>query len=161
MSTTHPPVSRELDRLMGRLRAVVSRGAEVLEDRMGRSSSQLAVLQSIDDGAAGVGDVARACLTHMSNASRTVDALVRDGLVSRSVDPQDRRAVVLELTGSGRACHEEMTRHRDDVVSTALSGLDPDERRTLARLLDQFLTGFEEALGMDEQGQDDADVSAG
>ncbi len=164
-ATTSPPpgatatttLSRELDRLMGRLRGVATRTAEQLEHRTGRSSTQLATLQSIANGATGVGDVARACLTHVSNASRTVDSLVRDGLVDRSVDPRDRRAVVLELTDAGTACRAQMTQHRDDAVAAAMTDLDVDERRTLVDLLDRFLTGFEHALGMDSQIDTDTD----
>jgi len=141
-----------LEALMGRLRAAVARGAGRVEDSVGRSTSQLVVLQSIGDGATGVSDVAAACLTHVSSASRTVDALVRDDLVIRSVDPDDRRAVVLELTDAGAACRDEMARARDEVVDQALSGFTPSERQALAHLLDRFLTGLEQALGDDDGG---------
>lgn len=156
MPTTRAAVSRDLDRLIARLRAVVGRGAEELERRMGLSSGQLAALRSIDDGATGVGDVARACVTHMSNASRSVDALVRDGLVDRSTDPRDRRAVILTLTDDGTATRAEMDRHRDQVVTAGLSGLDAEERRTLVALMDRFLTGFEDALAAPGPPLDDA-----
>ena len=75
-------------------------------------------------------------------ASRAIDGLVQLGLMKRSVDPRDRRAVALELTARGRA---RVTRQRSrfaGMLAPALERLEPEERaelvRTMARLNEEL-----------------------
>ena len=46
---------------------------------------------------------------HATSVSSTADRLVRDGLVTRSRDPHDGRAALLELTDAGRTLVERAT----------------------------------------------------
>jgi DNA-binding MarR family transcriptional regulator len=80
--------NRDLARSLKPLGVTVAkwRVLAVLGDRDGATMSQLAELSSID----------RTTLT------RTLDQMVRDGLVERRAGPSDRRIVHLHLTGSGR-----------------------------------------------------------
>jgi DNA-binding MarR family transcriptional regulator len=48
-------------------------------------------------------DIARAVGRGAPAVSRSVDALVRGGLVQRTQDPDNRRRLALRLTGEGRA----------------------------------------------------------
>ena len=66
-----------------------------------------------------------------ATASRTVDTLVGFGLVERTEDASDRRAVVIRPTRLGR----ERYRARRAPVEAALRRLRPDERAKLAELL--------------------------
>ena len=144
--TTTPPVMHDLEGMLGRLRSAVARGAECLEDVVGLPTTQLAALQAISDGTTTVSDVARQCLTHVSSASRTIDALVQEGLVDRSTDPDDRRAVILSLTPAGRTRSAAIDDHRRRLLDRAMAGFDEGERHQLVHLLDRFLTSFEEGL---------------
>ena len=51
-----------------------------------------------------LGEVARAAGRGAPAVSRSVDALVRAGLVERTQDPDNRRRLALRLTEAGRAC---------------------------------------------------------
>lgn len=60
------------------------------------------ILELDQSGPAGIGDFARALDLDASTLSRTVDGLVRAGLVSRETDPDNRRRQVVALTPAGR-----------------------------------------------------------
>jgi DNA-binding MarR family transcriptional regulator len=69
------------------------------------------------------------------SATEVVDALETKGLVARSPDPGDRRAVLVALTERGRALSEEVRRARgveSEKLFERLSGADRDD---LARIL--------------------------
>jgi MarR family transcriptional regulator, 2-MHQ and catechol-resistance regulon repressor len=73
-----------------------------------------------------------------STASRVVDALERKGLVERSADPDDRRALRLSPTAEGRSLH---ARIEDDILAqeAALLAEFPHEvRRSMAKLVGQL-----------------------
>jgi DNA-binding MarR family transcriptional regulator len=65
--------------------------------------------------------------------SRIVADLAEGGLIERVGDPQDRRAALVTPTREGRRLVERMRRERTDVLSVALEGLSPSERRALER----------------------------
>lgn len=52
-------------------------------------------------GGACLGDLADSLATDKSALSRTVESLVRDGLVERAQNPENRRKVSIRLTGAG------------------------------------------------------------
>jgi DNA-binding MarR family transcriptional regulator len=64
-----------------------------------------------------------------------VDALEGEGLLTRRPDRTDRRAVLLELTASGRRCLRRVLRVRDEICEQAVASLTPEERRLLVDLL--------------------------
>ncbi|MEU9112702.1 MarR family transcriptional regulator [Streptomyces sp. NPDC048483] len=70
------------------------------------------------------------------SATEAVDALERDGLVSRGPDPSDRRAVLVTLTDHGTAVIREAEGPRRAVVDGLFSALDAEDRAELLRLLD-------------------------
>lgn len=146
MSPTPTTPTDTLDGIMERFRSVVARAAGLLEQSMDRPTSQLTVLDCIGAGTSSVSDVAHVCMTHVSSASRTIHTLVKDGLVDRREDPTDRRAVVLELTPPGRQLRALLNQQRGDLVTSALTDMDDDDRDTLVRLLQQFLVNFETAI---------------
>jgi DNA-binding MarR family transcriptional regulator len=67
--------------------------------------------------------------------SRIVADLVLGGLIERVGDPHDRRAALVVVARRGRKLVERMRRERTDVLSVALDGLSPSERRALERAL--------------------------
>ncbi|GED96136.1 MarR family winged helix-turn-helix transcriptional regulator [Gordonia crocea] len=68
----------------------------------------------------------------MPTATALVDGLIKLDLVQRDADPDDRRAVIVDLTAQGRTVIETARRHRDDALAAALAQLSPDERDQLA-----------------------------
>jgi DNA-binding MarR family transcriptional regulator len=69
------------------------------------------------------------------SATSVVDELVDRGLVARTAEPGDRRAVVVEPTDAGRAVLDEVSRRRRDAIVEAAGVLDDDELRALHTLL--------------------------
>lgn len=65
--------------------------------------------------------------------TRTVDALVRDGLVTRDTHATDRRMVRIAATAEGRALLEAGRRRRVELIVERLGRLAESERRALER----------------------------
>ena len=64
-----------------------------------------------------------------------VDILERDGLVARKADPTDRRALLVTLTGQGEAALAVAGATRTRLMKQVFGALGPDDRATMARLL--------------------------
>ena len=69
------------------------------------------------------------------SATEVVDALEAKGLVSRSTDPTDRRATLVELTDRGRELSEEVRRLRGVESEKLFGNLSRTDRAELARIL--------------------------
>jgi DNA-binding MarR family transcriptional regulator len=68
-----------------------------------RPMAQVEVLQAIGEaGTARIGDLAERLRLAQSTVSALVGTLITGGLVTREVDPGDRRASVVALTSDGR-----------------------------------------------------------
>ena len=81
--------------------------------------------------------------THLGIAPRSAtevaDALERAGLLSRSPDPTDRRAVLLALTEHGRHTVGQVRDRRRAAADAAVTTLSPADRAELRRLLQRLL----------------------
>lgn len=75
-----------------------------------------------------------------SNASRTVDRLIKAGLLDRRDSPVDRRNVILTLTDAGRQLVGKVTRHRRVAIERVLRKMPAAQRDRLAEALDAFAT---------------------
>ncbi|MET9429283.1 MULTISPECIES: MarR family winged helix-turn-helix transcriptional regulator [unclassified Streptomyces] len=70
-----------------------------------------------------------------STVTKMLQRLEHTGLVRRSPDPADRRAVLVEATDSSCALLAEVSGAWSDLEEHTLAGLDPRERAELGRLL--------------------------
>ena len=73
------------------------------------------------------------------SATEVADGLQARGLVERTPDPADRRAVILRPTAEGRRVRAEVGRVRAADNEELLSRLSAADRATLARLLGALL----------------------
>ncbi|HQZ34611.1 MAG TPA: MarR family transcriptional regulator [Ilumatobacteraceae bacterium] len=73
------------------------------------------------------------------SATSVVEDLVEQGLVTRSDDPADRRAVAVEPTVEGRDLLARVVEQRRAAAGQALSALTLDELETVRRLLAKAL----------------------
>jgi DNA-binding MarR family transcriptional regulator len=92
--------------------------------------SALSVL--VFGGAMSLNDLARAEQVRPPTMSRIVDALESEGLIRRTVNQQDRRAVVLEATEKGTAILWQGRKRRVKFLAKHLSRLSEQERKQIS-----------------------------
>ncbi len=91
--------------------------------------SALSVL--VFGGAMSLNELARAEQVRPPTMSRIVDALESEGLVRRTVNEQDRRAVVLEATEKGTTILWQGRKRRVKFLARHLSSLSTEERKKI------------------------------
>jgi len=99
--------------------------------------AQARLLSTIEDqGMARISDLA--ALDHCSQPTMTtqVRRLEDSGLVSRSVDPEDARAVLISMTPAGVATLAQVRADRGGAVDPLLEQLDGADRQTLISAID-------------------------
>ena len=84
-------------------------------------------------------DLAESLRIAPRSVTEVADGLQARGLVERTPDPGDRRAVILRPTAEGRRVRAEVGRARVAANEDLLSRLPADDRATLARLLGALL----------------------
>jgi DNA-binding MarR family transcriptional regulator len=81
-------------------------------------------------------DLARASFVRAQSASDLVGALERRGLITRKVDPDNRRRMLITLTDEGRRFLADYDPVVEQLEQRMLHDLDEEERATLRRSLD-------------------------
>jgi len=117
------------------------RQRERLQRALGLSLSEtnLGVLRMVQrHGPIAVSDVARRLEVDLSNASRQLRALEDQGLVTRTVDPDDRRVARVAVTAAGRRVLDRARALALNDYAVALDDWSARDRAQLADLLDRF-----------------------
>lgn len=99
--------------------------------------AQARLLSTIEDkGEARISELA--CLDHCSQPTMTtqVRRLEDAGLVSRTVDPDDARAVRIRITEEGRKTLAQVREDRAEAIDPRLARLTPEDRQILADAVD-------------------------
>jgi DNA-binding MarR family transcriptional regulator len=103
------------------------------------SPHQARALRVVCEGSADRGvrlsDLAESLHIAPRSATEVADGLEARGLVARTPDPGDRRAVLLRATEDGRRVRSEVDRARTADSEQLFARLSPDERTILTRLL--------------------------
>ncbi|MFF5177845.1 MarR family winged helix-turn-helix transcriptional regulator [Micromonospora sp. NPDC000316] len=109
----------------------------------------LGMLMQIDklSGSCQARELAQRTRLDPSTVSRSIAALVADGLVERRPDPSDKRASFLAITPAGRDALAESFGWYGDVLRRALADWTPDEIDALSGALGRFARDTEVALG--------------
>ncbi|MFJ6722398.1 MarR family winged helix-turn-helix transcriptional regulator [Streptomyces sp. NPDC091259] len=71
----------------------------------------------------------------------------RDGLITRTPDPDDARRALVHLTDKARAVRPDVQALRSDIDTEALTGFTDEEHTQLARLLDRLVTNLQHLTG--------------
>ncbi|MFD0330437.1 MarR family winged helix-turn-helix transcriptional regulator [Streptacidiphilus monticola] len=79
------------------------------------------------------------------SATTVVDALEAAGLVTRLPDPEDRRAVLLELTPHGEETVARIAEVRQQVAEEYFAPVSPEQRSALLGLLHAAEAAYEQA----------------
>lgn len=110
----------------------------------GLSLSQYHVLAPLADGPQGMTALAIAAGVAAPTATRTLDALARDGLVTRTPSEDDRRCVLVALTAEGQRALATKKREVAAVRERIAESLTPAEQAQASRLLDRLAAVIEE-----------------
>ena len=127
----------DLQQVMMKLWLFLRRGqSHHLKRGGGLTMSQLSILLTLFDQ----GPMRLAALAaHERLRAPTITVAIRRleklGLVERSSDPTDHRAVLIAVTAQGLAHHQQALAERMTVLSAALAVLSQEERDAIARVL--------------------------
>ncbi|MCS3779254.1 MarR family winged helix-turn-helix transcriptional regulator [Tsukamurella ocularis] len=130
-----PPSDAEVDDLAARLRSPLLQ----LHFLMRRNTpgpdltpAQQSALQSLLRlGPVRMGELARFLRIRLPSATSAVDGLERLGLAQRTPDPDDGRAVVVQLSEHGEQLTSELIAARNAVLAEHLHELTDEDRRNL------------------------------
>jgi DNA-binding MarR family transcriptional regulator len=121
---------------LSRLIRKLSRATGGPTDSPPMTATQRLALFELGDGAPlRLNDLAERMGLSPPTASRSVDALYELGLVERVPDPDDRRALRIDLTGAGKKLLAERKAKAQAAFAPAVAALSASERATLSRLL--------------------------
>jgi DNA-binding MarR family transcriptional regulator len=108
------------------------------------NSARTFLLAHVDRlGPVRMSDLATTACLDQSTVSRHLRHLEEQGLVTRSPDPDDRRATLLELSDSGRGVLERAVAARSQVIADATAAWSPADRADLTRLLTRLADDLE------------------
>lgn len=109
--------------------------------------ASLRVLRAIErlgvDAEPSISDVANRLAVEHSTASRAVEVVVREGLVSRTACATDQRRIRLALTDKGRDVLQASTQRRVGLLADVTEDWGTEEIDTLTRMLERLLAGFD------------------
>ncbi|MGE0970376.1 MarR family transcriptional regulator [Klebsiella sp. WOUb02] len=104
------------------------------------TAAQFKVLISIYKGVTSPVEISKNLVMDAGAMSRMVDRMVKRDLISRSPNPQDKRQVVLALTGKGQLiCERFVNEALASIISDLTARLTPDESRLLVELMTKML----------------------
>ncbi len=107
---------------LGRIAASVGRDHHTVTPQAGK------LLFWLREGPMRSGELADHCMLTRPAVTELVDGLVADGYVRREESPDDRRAVVLSLTASGRRAIERFEDRFAEALKGVLAHLDAPSR---------------------------------
>ena len=100
--------------------------------------SQYITLKKLGAGCASPGELARAADLNPGAMTRVLDQLEGKGLLRRTADPDDRRALRIELDASANPLIHDIRSCGQRVLARAQHGLSPAEQVEFRRLLEHI-----------------------
>jgi DNA-binding MarR family transcriptional regulator len=125
--------------------AVASRSIASVDEAVTLPQFRALVVLDSNSGQRRVGELAQELRISPSTATRLCDRLVRKRLVSRAVDPTNRREVAISLSSRGRDLVRTVTERRRAEIASIMSKVPPAQRATIV----DALTAFRDAAGED------------
>ncbi len=103
---------------------------------------QFRILAHIQLGVKHVSQIAELHGVSQPSMSKMVEGLVKRGLIKRAPHSSDRRQIVLELTGKGKALYEKVKIAAQKNLNVNLINLSTNERTKLSQALDLIAKTF-------------------
>jgi DNA-binding MarR family transcriptional regulator len=139
MAETESQVSElagELQRVLSKVFSVLRRGDTTRTDAGDLTLAQLSILLTLlDQGPIRMTDLAAHERVRTPTTTVAIRRLEKLGLVKRSRDPSDLRAVLVDITPKGLAQHSESMAARRKRLATLLAKLSPEDLETLTKAL--------------------------
>lgn len=122
---------------------VTTLGARLTARRMPLGArSDFAVLAALEEyGPLSQADIGRRLGLDRNDVNAVMTRLEAERVVTRRVDPANRRRNIVSPTAAGRRHLDQLQKHADAVQDELLAGLNTTERRQLHDLLDKVLAG--------------------
>ena len=128
MNTPPEPLHRRIASAMARLQVITGGAERRAADQAGVSPLQMSILRQLQARPGlRAGALAKALGVTPGTISVAVSALRRKHLVHQQRDPEEHRAVVLELTENGRATATRLEGWADERLEPLVAGLEQDE----------------------------------
>ncbi len=137
-------LERKLEQMSDLMRRMV-RAVRVPESDVDLTPTQLLVLSLLDEGPSRIGVLASAAAAAQNTISEVVARLTRSGLVSKSPDPGDGRAVLVGLTAAGKQALETRRRAMHDYHRSVLGALSARDRQRFVEAFEVLVTMAEAA----------------
>jgi DNA-binding MarR family transcriptional regulator len=131
--------------LMRTTRAVEESWIQYLKRAEGISQSQyniLRILRGARPKAVKISEISDRMITRDPDVTRLVDRLIKQRLVRRERDSDDRRVVLVEITVAGLALLSRLDGPAGEYTDGAMAGLKANELRTLDTLLNDVRAGI-------------------
>jgi DNA-binding MarR family transcriptional regulator len=139
MAEVQPQVTElaeELQRVLSRLFSVLRRGDTTRADTGDLTLAQLSILLTLlDQGPIRMTELAAHERVRTPTTTVAIRRLEKLGLVKRSRDPSDLRAVLVDITPKGLAQHREALAARRAQLAALLSKLSEEDLETLMKAL--------------------------
>lgn len=146
MDTTDVFPVRAFRRNLRALERQVERALAAQTECCGVTPAQCHLLLEVEDsGEVSIGELAAALELDASTLSRTVDAMVKSGLLTRREDGENRRRQLVGLSASGRVKAYTVNGLCDRYYEGLLAALPPDEAKSLVSALPLFLKAMRSA----------------
>ncbi|KUI16190.1 MarR family transcriptional regulator [Mycolicibacterium acapulense] len=130
-------LSGELQRVLSRVFSVLRRSDTSRTDAGDLTLAQLSILLTLlEQGPMRMTDLAAHERVRTPTTTVAIRRLEKLGLVKRSRDPSDLRAVLVDITPEGRAQHQEALEVRRAHLASLLAKLSPEDIETLTKAID-------------------------
>jgi MarR family transcriptional regulator, organic hydroperoxide resistance regulator len=122
--------------------------------RLGVTATQLNVIKMLEEiGDLSLSELSRRMAAQNSTVTGIVDRMVRDDLVSREQDPDDRRVWRIRLSDKGHAIAKKIDVAPWDVLRGAIESLDKKEMETLVALLGKVAAAVAKELSQEDDSK--------
>lgn len=135
-------IKSHLSRIQELVHSISKKIQSEIQERLstlGITNTQYFILSFVDRTTdCRVSDLAKMWDVKPSAITPIIDKLIAQNLVSRTQDPSDRRAVIVELTDQGQEILRKAHEIRDEIVGSYLTHLTREELEQLLRLYEKL-----------------------
>jgi DNA-binding MarR family transcriptional regulator len=132
--------AKGIGRYIGRVKIKMTEALDQELEQYDITAAQYVVLVSLATGTADSAATLCRCISYDPGAmTRMLDRLERRGLIRRVPNPNDRRAINLELTDEGKAIYPKLKHASMTIGNKFLTGFSQDEVKQLEGFLQRMI----------------------